>query len=439
MNVQLPIARRRRTRGRAGQHGFRLAVIGDGLVGPMLRSGRGQAGLERQFAANCPLTWLMRIRPGLDIGPDRIFAAPGATTVALAGRVPDILDLQPRPDAALISAGLEDCLQTIRGIAPSMEEAADAFETIASELLAAGIEPIFIVPPPCAQFSNGLFADRYVAVAATLRRIAERHGLHLVDATPALLKPRARGIEPDERYVSTAGDGALSELGAFRMAGEIAQVVDRPSVAKPAPLGGEGALNANPTLTGKRGVLLTQAVGGHCATGYSIDAHQTGGATITSAVRDGSQHLRFSGRYSSQWGFVRLSQHVAARIVETLERGDEIEALCDFALSGPVENIAAVSLHATAVWDNDFIGLHSSHYVGGPGVPEPHAGRLRTPSFKLPGRLKKLHVSLQVHLRPGTDLEAKGKLALHAIALRRTAPAVVTASPGAQPAAGMSA
>jgi hypothetical protein len=170
-----------------------------------------------------------------------------------------------------------------------------------------------------------------------------------------------------------------------------------------------------------------------------MDAHQTGGATIASTVQGGSQRLSFSGRYSSQWGFVRLSQHIAGQVVDGLARGDEIEALCDFDLSGPVENIAAVSLHATAVWDSDFVGLHSSQYVGGPGLPEPHAGRLRTPSFKLPGRLKRLHLSMQVHLRPGTDLEARGKLELHTMALRRISPAVATTSAGAELLASMSA
>ena len=41
---------------------------------------------------------------------------------SIVDRLGDILSLQPRPDAVLISAGLEDCLQAIRGIAPAMQE-----------------------------------------------------------------------------------------------------------------------------------------------------------------------------------------------------------------------------------------------------------------------------------------------------------------------------
>jgi hypothetical protein len=435
MNLHLPLTRNRRKRSSTGQRGFRLAVLGDGLIGPMLRAGRGPAGLERQFAAQCWPTWFNRIAPGLDIAQDRIIAVPNATTVLLAKHVPDILDLDPRPDAVLISAGMEDCLQSIKGIAPAMEEATDALEAIAAEMIAAGIEPIFVLPPPCALFSNGLFADRFVAITATLRHIAERRRLRLVDATPALLKRRAHGLEPDERYVSAAADGTLSELGAFRMASEAAHVLDAVPMAEPEALDGDEALNGNPSLSGKRGVMLTKAVSGNCATGYSLDAYQTGGATIAAAVRASGQRLMLSGRYSSQWGFVRLSQHVGGQVVDSLGRGDEIEASCDISLSGLVENIAAVSLHATAVWDNDFVGLHSSQYVGGPGVSEPYAGRLRTPSFKLPGKLKKLHVSLQVHLRPGADLDAHGSLDIHAMAVRRISRAHVATSPGIQPSA----
>src|SRR5918995_2843830 len=141
MNLHLPLAGRSRKRGQAGQRSFRLAVFGDGLAGPMLRSGRGQSGLERQFVANCWVTWLCRIAPGLEIQQDQILAVPGATTLALARRVLDIIDLRPRPDAVLISAGMEDCLQTVRGTAPPMQGTAEALETIASEMIAAGILP----------------------------------------------------------------------------------------------------------------------------------------------------------------------------------------------------------------------------------------------------------------------------------------------------------
>jgi hypothetical protein len=71
------------------------------------------------------------------------------------------------------------------------------------------------------------------------------------------------------------------------------------------------------------------------------------------------------------------------------------------------------------VWAKDFVGLHSSRYVGGPGVTQPYGGRLRTPQFKLTARPVKLHVSCQVHLRPGADLTASGQLDLKAMVLRQ--------------------
>ena len=281
-------------------------------------------------------------------------------------------------------------------------------------------------------FSNGLFADRFVAIAATLRRM-HRHDprIGLIDPTDVLMQKRAYGIEPDPAFVAGGSDGRLSSLGAFRLAqlvasylqDELAVGVFRPVFDREA----SGTLNANPQLKGSSGVLATKAVTGRCAKAYRIDARQTGGALIQASVLRrryaGAQRVTLSGRYTTNWGFVQINQEIDRSEVERLEPGDVIEAFSDFELAGPVSNIAAVSLHATAVWTNDFVGLHSSRYVGGMGVPFSHKGRLRTPQFTLPTKLSKLHVSCQLHLVPGTDLKVGGWLDLRSVVLRKLGPA----------------
>ena len=166
---------------------FRLAAIGDGLIGPLSRSGRAEAGLERLFIENRFINWLNVILPGAEIPEKFVYGVPGETTVAVAKRVHAILELDPRPQAVLICVGTVDCMASIRGIAPKPEATVDALETTAAELLGAGIQPIFIIQPPCELFSNGLFADRFVFIAATLRRIAEQDTrIGLIDPTNAL-------------------------------------------------------------------------------------------------------------------------------------------------------------------------------------------------------------------------------------------------------------
>ena len=408
---------------------FRLAAIGDGLIGPLVLTGRGVTGRVRTFVDNRFLKWLRVILPGAELAEHAVFGTPGGTTVAVAKRAQAVLDLDPPPHAVLICAGLDDCLATIKGLAPRPEETVDALEALATKFVAARIMPIFVVPPPCVLFSNGLFADRYVAIAATLRRMHERkNGSGLVDPTGILMRRRSPGIEPDPRYVKAGSDGQLSSLGAFRVAQEVArqlratfpQTSLRPSLF---PQGVE-ALNENPFLVGSRGRIATDAASGCCASGYYTKALHMGGSriqAITSDARKGrvAQRLIFSGRYTTQWALVQLYQEIDADTVNDLVTGDIIEAICEFDLAGPVVNIAAVSLHATAVWDNDFIGLHSGQYVGGPGVSEAHGGYLRTPQFTLPAKLKKLHVSIHVNLLPGVNLTSGGQLDIRSIVVRK--------------------
>jgi hypothetical protein len=407
---------------------FRLAAMGDGLIGPLVHSTRNTTGHHRSFIDNRFINWLRVLLPGLRLADDTVFGVPGETTVAVAARAQAVLDLDPLPDAVLISAGTEDCLATIRGVAPTADQTVGALEELATTFSDIGVTPIFVLPPPCALFTNGLFADRFVTIAATLRRLHEREKrIKLIDATHLLMKPNSFGIEPEPRYVSAGADGRLSSAGALRMAQEVARqlrsMVPGSSIRRP-PGRGVKALNANPLLTGSGGAITSKDVTGRCATRYRIDTHQLGGAKVrvekhTDRKRVAMQRLTFSGRYTTNWGFVRLSQEIDTKIVKGLAAGDVVEATCDFELGGQVENIAAVSLHTTPVWDNDFIGLHSSLYSGGPGVGEGHHGSLRTPRFVVPAAVRKMHVSLHVHLLPGENLTAGGQLDVRAIQVRK--------------------
>jgi hypothetical protein len=179
---------------------FRLAAIGDGLIGPLVHAKRDPAGHNRSFVDNRFINWLRVLLPGVKLDDDAVFGVPGETTVAVAGRAQAVLDLDPVPDAVLISAGTEDCLATIRGVAPAADQTVGALEAMASKFSAVGITPIFVLPPPCQLFSNGLFADRFVAIAATLRRMHEREKrIELVDATGVLMRPSSFGIRLGER------------------------------------------------------------------------------------------------------------------------------------------------------------------------------------------------------------------------------------------------
>lgn len=405
----------------AGARRLRLAALGDGLVGPISVARRGASGPERFFRDDRFMVWLRTLLPGLDAPESALLGAPGETSVMIARRAEAAIDSGERFDAVLICAGLQDCFAAIRGVAPPPDEMVRAFETMASAFLARDVKPIFLIPPPNPMFSNGLFADRYIAIVATLRRLCrDGAGPVLIDPISSLVKPRANGVTPDPRYV--ANDN-LNRFGAFRLAQTVAErlreLFPDAKLDEGSDAPESAALNANPRLLGAGGAIEGD-VAGVCVAGSRLDGSGLGGARIEAALAPrGGQRLVFSGRYSTGWGFVRLHQRVPAHALEALAGGDVIEALCDIDLAAPVENIASVSLHATAVWDRDFIGLHSSLYGGGPGMAEAYAGRLRTPRFALPRRLDALHVSLQIHLAPGADLAARGEIAVRSLAVRK--------------------
>src|SRR3569833_2130766 len=135
---------------------FRLAAMGDGLIGPLVHSARDAAGLNRSFVDNRFINWLRVLLPGASLPERAVFGIPGQTTVAIAERAHEVLNLDPLPDAVLICAGIEDCLATIKGDAPTADQTVYALETLAATFSSNGIVPIFILPPPCALFSNGL-------------------------------------------------------------------------------------------------------------------------------------------------------------------------------------------------------------------------------------------------------------------------------------------
>jgi hypothetical protein len=406
-----------------------LVALGDGLIGPIVHVSSSPGGNGRTLDQGRFLTWLRILMPGLDLPDDAVYGRPGAMTTGIAAQVVEVTDRDPRPAAVLICAGTEDCLATMRGVAPSADETVAALEAIAAQLLAADVAPVFIVPPPCRHFSNGLFADRYVTIAATLRRMSRQDDrISLIDPTEILAERRAFGIEPDPRYAAAGADGRLSELGAFRLAERAAErlrsLLPTTAAEPPCHHAFEGAVNDNPSLSGDLGVVLPDAAQGRCASGYRLEGHQTGGARIEARVAadihsGARQRLSFSGRYTTKWGFVRLSQDVPLQNLDPLKEGDVIEAFCDLELKGQIQSIAAIAVHATPVWKTNFIGLHSQNYAGGAGVGVPFHGRLRTPRFRLPEKPTRLHVSLSVHLTPGEQRAAQGEIGIQALLVRK--------------------
>lgn len=441
MNVQTSLFSTARARGLPASGRTAILAVGDGLVGPMAPRGAGAGAVARSFDPAHSLTWLRVIMPGLDLAEEDALGQPGETTTASAARLGDILARRRRPAAVIVSCGTADCLATMRGVAPRAEDSVAALESLAGQILATGAIPVFIVPPPSPFFANGLFADRFVAIAATLRRIARQDGrVALVDPTRALGLRGAHGIEPDPVHADPA-DGRLTETGAFRLAGCIAETL-RSRLSWAAVHVADGlvkadAINPNPSLRGGEGTILSGA-SGTCASECRLDAHGTGGVRVEASVLPGgTQRLRLSGPCAPGGGFVRLFQDVTPDGLRALGKGDIIEASCDFDLRGPVRGIGALCLLATPVWATNFAGLHSQVHAGGPGIAEPRRGRLRTPVFRLPGHPARLHLSLSVHLSAGESRLVAGDLDIRSLMVRRVDPDEASASdarlPGRHP------
>lgn len=413
----------------------RFVAFGDDLIGPgevvLTRDGT----VERFFTPDHFTSWLRVLAPWIALPEARLFSLPGATSVKVAAGLEPVLALAGKVDAVLICAGLHDCFAMMTGTAPPAAETVASFEGMAAKLLDAGMIPVFVVPPPCPQFVNGLFADRYIAIAATLRRLARQdRRIGLIDVAGKLVGARAFGIEPESRFATGDDRGTLTPDGAFAFAQAatkaLAALAPRlfpgkalPGTAPGTPL---DALNPNPTLSGTSGTLSGEGVSGACADGYTLASHGLAGMTLvaesgSSPDIPAGQRLRFGGRATSSWGLVKLSQTLAPDVLASLAPGDMIEAECAFALQGPVETLASVSLQLTPVWQNGYCAHVSGHYAGDARVCEAHSGVLSVPAFTVKTPLAKLGVSLVVHLRPGTELPVSGLLDVRRIAIRRVA------------------
>ncbi|AMJ61167.1 hypothetical protein AXW83_13455 [Bosea sp. PAMC 26642] len=411
----------------------RLAALGDDQIGPAHVALKRDGVVERHFPPYRFTNWLRIMAPWVVLPETRVFELPGATSVGVAAGLDPVLALAGKIDAVLICAGLHDCFATMTGTAPPPAETAASFETVATKLLDRGMTPIFVVPPPCPQFANGLFADRYIAIAATLRRLARQDKrIGLIDVARVLVGERAHGQEPDPRFATGDMAGTLTPAGAFRLAQAAVKALAGmsprlfPGKALPgtAPETPHDALNPNPTLAGTTGTLAGEGVSGVCADGFLLAAHGLSGLTLSaesgvSDARPAGQRLRFGGRSSSSWGLVKLSQSIDGAQLASLAPGDVIDAECAFALQAPVEGIASVSLQLTPVWQSGYCAHVSGHYSGDAGLPEAHAGVLSVPGFTVSAPLTKLGISLVVNIRPGADIPVSGLLDVRRIVIRK--------------------
>lgn len=393
---------------------LRIAALGDGVIGPLSIERREQGGLSRAFQGDRFIVWLRALAPALDCPDARVAGVEGATTLEVASRAPALLAAGAPPHAALICVGGADCAAAIRGVAPDFDASARALEQLAGLFIARGVRPVFILPPPSDMFANGLFAERYIALVATLRRLCDsRPPAALVDTIAPLLKARAYGLEPDERY---AAAGRLNDLGAFRLAqaviSELRRMFPRADIDKRDASAVAPALNLNPELAG------SGAVSDGVPKDYSLDGVGLGGAAMRVAPLAGSGggvRLSLSGRYATAGGIGRLHQRAPEAAVAALGAGEPVQAVCDIEAPAAAGAASGVSLHATAVWDNGFAGLHSARCPAGVAAGPV---RLVTPAFSPHRRLHALHVSIHIHLAAAAGRDAVGDVVVRRIALR---------------------
>lgn len=408
---------------------IKLLAIGDAVLEPPLYRRNDQGTPVAAYRGNSPLTWLRTILPQAELDDTSIFAVPGSTTAATAELVDKLPDISGGFDAVLVSIGLQDCFQTILGIAPSPEQTVASIEQIVNAAVSAQTRPILIVPPPCPQFSNGLFADRYLAISATLRRIArQRREVILVDATDRLKDPDAFGIEPAPDMASGDDHGRLSTKGATVLAEAIAEAVieafglDRSAYAGVALA--DDALNENPLLRGTKGSLNGAFAIGKVPDGYVLNSEHSGGirafsGTGNTSGRPQSCRLSAHGRYNSNYPFIRLDHPLAQERFSVIEPGDHIEALAEFTLGENRGSLAAIQLQLAPAWSKGFIGLRSVEFTGDLLIGESDHGVIRTPPFAIPAPLEKLFVSLVLFFKPGTDLEADAMIDVHSLVVRK--------------------
>lgn len=385
--------------------GVVLAGVGDHLLEAGLASEPGSLGYRSDRLAG----WLRMLLPDVVTSETSMLGEAGVTAPQMLERLNAFLPTASRTGIVLLSAGLEDCRATMRGVAPSSEASIAAIEAAAVITVAAGSTPVFVLPPPSPLFANGLFAERYVTLAATLRRLA-RHDprIGVVDPTSRMTRARAFGIEPEPGLVREAGE--LTPAGAYRLAVAVTGGLRTIAPAASALTPPDGKpLNHNPWLDGGIASPVLEA-GCTCAAGYAIDTQSLASLRVSGcALEGGGQRLGLSGRLVHPSGFIRLSHALDPERLSLLAAGDGLEASAEIVLRGVVGPVSAVRVHATPVWDGGFIGLHSHDHAGRSGFDGALQARLCTPRFRVPARLKRLHVSLTAHLHgfAGAPIDAE--------------------------------
>jgi hypothetical protein len=333
-------------------------------------------------------------------------------------------------DSALISVGLQDSFRTMTGTAPAADKTVSSLEEIAAMLIAASVEPVFIVPPPCQQFENGLFADRYLAVSATLRRLARQNKrISLIDATDRLKDPEAFNLVPRDGVALGGDHGLLTAAGAILLAQIAATVIEHAFSLPPYVPNGQAlaseALNSNPQLKGKGGALNGTFALGKVPDFYTLDSQHGGGLRAFSSSgqrKDADAPCRISvhGRYSSDYPFIRLMHTLPADNVSRLKAGDNIEAVAEFTVAAERRNLAAIQIQLVPVWSTGYIGLRSLEFTGQTLAEFLDHGVVRTPPFAIPAPLDKLSVSLVLYFKPGKNIEADATIDLHSVVVRKS-------------------
>ena len=377
----------------------RAFAIGDALLSPPLYSQQTETSSVVSYHPASTLTWLRALLPGLALADRDIAGRAQVDTVRLAVGIEEIATAYAGYDLALVSVGSVDCEETTRGVAPAPATGVAAIEHIVGTLLRAAIRPVLLLPPPHPLFANGLFADRFIAVSATWRRLARQFPeIILVDPTEPLKRPEGFGIEPRPDLVEADGSGRPTIAGAFALAELIA---DRLLSALPA------CGLAQPAVADSA-LLLPSTEAGELPEGFSLETAHAGGiaARIGPAVAPAGRpglRIEAQGSYTSPWPFVRIVHALPPSCLESLGIGSEIAASAEVAITHAARGLASVSLQITPVWQDGYVGASSSEFYGQQQIGSGRIRLLRTPPVRLPGPLQRLSLSLMLHFLPGTE------------------------------------
>jgi len=402
-------------------HAPRAFAIGDALFSPPLYSKRNETSSLVSYHPALTLTWLRTLLPGLALEDRNITGQPQTNTIGLASNIESITAAHAGYDIALVSVGSVDCEETTRGVAPAPAAGVAALEHIVGSLRRAGIRPILLLPPPHPLFANGLFADRFISVSATLRRLARQYPeIIVVDPTDTLKRQNGFGIEPQPDLVEADGSGRPTIAGALALAELIA---DRLLTVLPA-CGIAPSADVCDTLLPLRAL---DSEGAELPEGFSLETAQAGGITARlgpAATPDGRTGLRIEaeGSYTSPWPFLRINHALPPSVLEGLGSGSEIAASAEVVIVRAAQGLASVSLQLTPVWQDGYVGTSSSEFYGQRQLGSGRFGLLRTPPVRLPGPLKRLTLSLMLHFLPGTGRIADAAVDLLSLRLHRSAP-----------------